>query len=191
VLLASLTALALTLRISALEGSGGDSDPLPDSALLAAAAAAPEPGDEDSASVGDADAADGADDLPLAAAADSDPAGDDGDPDGLSGADAVVAAPVRECCWTAADTLAALSGASPRARCIVRVEVGGVGWNPYAIGRQGERGVAQLHPRGLYPDFLRQGYTDAFNPYQSVAYLESALQRGLARHWAGVRLGMC
>jgi hypothetical protein len=89
-----------------------------------------------------------------------------------------------------ADTLAALDGASARAACIVRVETGGT-FDPNAVGAQGELGAAQLRPAGLLPDFYRQGYDDPFDPYRSVAYLDGALARGLARNWSPVLLGWC
>ena len=93
--------------------------------------------------------------------------------------------------YTAADVHTALRTASPRTACIVRHEVGGWGYDPYAVGSQGERGPAQLSPRGLLPDFYRRGYTDPFNPYQAIAYLEWALAAGLARNWSPVLLGRC
>ena len=93
--------------------------------------------------------------------------------------------------WTPADVLAAMATASPRARCIVRTEVGGVGYDPYAVGRSGELGPVQLHPRGKLPEFYARGYTDPFDPYQAVDYLDNALQRGQASHWSAVGLGWC
>lgn len=93
--------------------------------------------------------------------------------------------------WTPADVLAAMATASPRARCIVRTEVGGVGYDPYAVGRAGELGPVQLHPRGKLPEFYALGYTDPFSPVESIEYLERALARGQASHWSAVGLGWC
>ena len=108
--------------------------------------------------------------------------------------------------FTVADTRAALAGASARARCIVRYEVGGgtaeyVPYAPQTIGDAGTSfGVAQLHDSGgmaaserdgLLHDFYRRGWTDPMNPYQAVAYLDDALDRGLADHWSPVKRGLC
>lgn len=73
----------------------------------------------------------------------------------------------------------------------MRYEVGGVGYNPYARGSQGEQGAAQLHPQGKLSEFYGLGYTDPDNPYQAVAYLEDALRRGQANHWSPVVKGLC
>ncbi len=95
----------------------------------------------------------------------------------------VLTQPVAPRRWTPDDVRAAMAGASWCAQQIVRGEVGGVGFNPYAVGAAGELGSAQLHPRGLLPDFYQRGYSDPFSPYQAVSYLEGALARGLGRHW--------
>ena len=92
--------------------------------------------------------------------------------------------------YTADDTLTALETASPRARCIVRAETGGT-FNPHAVGRQGELGVAQLHPAGELRTFFRYGYGDPFDPYQAVEFLERRLAEGGARAWSPVLSGMC
>lgn len=90
--------------------------------------------------------------------------------------------------WTADDTFSALNGASPMAQCIVRYEVGGVGWDPHVVGRAGELGVAQLHPGGALPRFVRwaegQGlYADPFNPHLAVAFMEAEIAAGLGAQW--------
>jgi hypothetical protein len=104
----------------------------------------------------------------------------------------VVTAPVRACCWTAADVLAARATASPRARCIVDREVGGFGYSPWVVGRAGERGPVQLHPNGLLRDYLVWSAGQApENPYFAVPYLEHMLAQGQGGHWSPVRLGMC
>lgn len=97
-------------------------------------------------------------------------------------------APVR---FTPQDTLDALTTASARTGCVVRYEVGGVGWNPYAIGRAGEQGAAQLHPQGRLGDFYRKGYTDPFDPYQAVAYLDGELAAGRGGAWSPISRGLC
>jgi soluble lytic murein transglycosylase-like protein len=61
------------------------------------------------------------------------------------------------------------------------------GWNPRAVGAAGEQGLAQLHPRGLRPLFFTQGYTDPFDPYQSIEFLAWALANGYAAHWTCAR----
>lgn len=94
--------------------------------------------------------------------------------------------------YTAADVHAALRTASARARCIVRYEVGGLGYNPYAVGSQGERGPAQLHPRGLLPRYLQWSGGDApENPYKAVPFVDWGLANGYARHWSPVIRGLC
>jgi len=85
--------------------------------------------------------------------------------------------------YTSYDTHAAMDMHSSLAACIVTYEVGGVGYDPYAVGAAGEMGAAQLHPQGLYGDFLAQGYTDPYSPYQALDYLDDALDRGLGWNW--------
>ncbi len=97
-------------------------------------------------------------------------------------------APVR---FTPQDTLDALGGVSARTGCVIRYEVGGVGFNPYAIGRAGEQGAAQLHPQGRLGDFYRKGYTDPFDPYQAVAYLDAELAAGRGSAWSPISRGLC
>lgn len=85
--------------------------------------------------------------------------------------------------YTAADTRAAMEQHSWLAQCIVEVETGHT-LNPYSVGRAGELGVAQLHPRGLLPEFYDAGYTNPFSPYQSMDFLEDALARGEGPAWS-------
>ena len=59
--------------------------------------------------------------------------------------------------------------------------------NPSAVGRAGERGLFQLHPRGLLPDFYARGYSDPMNAWESADYAASAFARGLASHWTCAR----
>lgn len=101
-----------------------------------------------------------------------------------------VPAHAQETAYTAGDTLAAVEQYSEEfgvsyawLRSIVRCETGGT-FDPYSVGRQGERGAAQLHPRGELIRFYAWGYDDPFSPYQSVAFLAQRLSQGAARYWS-------
>lgn len=92
--------------------------------------------------------------------------------------------------YTSDDTLEAISEASATygvseawLRSIVRCETGG-SFSPYAIGRQGELGPVQLHPRGELPRFYAWGYGDPFDPYQAVPFLAQRINQGGARAWS-------
>jgi len=92
--------------------------------------------------------------------------------------------------YTADDTLAAIEqyadeqGVSYRwLLSIVRCETGGT-FDPYSVGRQGERGAAQLHPRGELIRFYAWGYDDPYSPYQSVRFLAQRITQGGARAWS-------
>lgn len=92
--------------------------------------------------------------------------------------------------YTADDTLAAIDEASSEIGVsaalltrVVRCETGGT-FNPYTVGRQGELGAAQLHPRGLLPTFYAWGYADPFSPYQSVRFLAQEITYGHLRAWS-------
>lgn len=68
---------------------------------------------------------------------------------------------------------------------ILRCETGG--WdrrviNGTKLGRQGERGMAQIHPRGLGPLFESRG--GDYSPSDSAYFLAWALVNGLGRHWS-------
>jgi hypothetical protein len=67
------------------------------------------------------------------------------------------------------------------AGCIVRLESDNL--DPYSVGRAGELGVAQLHPRGKLPEFYAFGYDNPFSPYQAMDYLDEALARGEGPAW--------
>lgn len=92
--------------------------------------------------------------------------------------------------YTAEDTIAAIDqyadeqGVS-RAylRRIVSCETGAT-FDPYSVGRQGELGAAQLHPRGRLRHFLALGYLDPFSPWQSVRYLAQEIRFGRASAWS-------
>lgn len=93
--------------------------------------------------------------------------------------------------WTPDDVRDALSRTSPTVACIVQRELGPQ-LDPYAVGAAGEIGPAQLLPvRGLLPDFqygawvdLAPAFRDPNSPYMAVAYLESALDRGMGPNWS-------
>mgnify|MGYP001559578115 FL=1 len=89
--------------------------------------------------------------------------------------------------WTADDVQQAIAWSTPWVRCVIRYEVGGVGYDPNVLGRAGEIGPGQLHPQGLLPDFVAEGFTDPNSPYQVTHYMEGAYQRGLAHHWTPAR----
>lgn len=92
--------------------------------------------------------------------------------------------------WTVEDTHLALARyGSARAECIVRVESQ---YQPYAVGDHGTSfGVAQWHRGGLLEWYFAQGYTDPFDPYQSVRGLQQALNAGMAHHWSAVTRRGC
>lgn len=89
--------------------------------------------------------------------------------------------------WTRDDTHEAIvrsaalySVSQSEMDCMVRVESN---FDPYAIGSQGELGAAQLHPQGALQDFYRRGYTDPFNPTQSMDYLAAEIAAGRGGKW--------
>lgn len=89
--------------------------------------------------------------------------------------------------FTPQDTLDALRTASPLAYCIVDYEVGrGRGiylpWDPNSVGEEGELGIAQLHPQGELNEFLKS-FDNPRNPYQSLEYLEWAINNGRLIYW--------
>lgn len=92
--------------------------------------------------------------------------------------------------YTTDDTFAALEQVSAETgvsyrylRSIVACETGGT-FAPYSVGRQGELGPAQLHPRGELVRFYAWGYSDPYSPYQAVGFLATRLQQGAARAWS-------
>ena len=92
--------------------------------------------------------------------------------------------------FTADDVTARLKTASPRASCIVRYETGGT-YDPNLIGKQGELGAAQLHPRGKLPAFYARGYSDPRDPVQAIEFLEEQIHIGQAGAWSPVARGLC
>jgi hypothetical protein len=92
--------------------------------------------------------------------------------------------------YTTSDTLAAIEQASLEIGVpttlltrIVRCETGGT-LDPYSVGRQGELGVAQLHPRGELRRFYAWQYTDPFSPYQSIRFLAQEITYGRVGLWS-------
>lgn len=96
----------------------------------------------------------------------------------------------QERAWTSDDTLAAIDEASAEIGVsqawlfrTVRCETGWT-FNPYARGRQGELGAAQLHPRGELLRFYAWGYDDPFSPYQSIRFMAQRFAMGGAGAWS-------
>jgi hypothetical protein len=92
--------------------------------------------------------------------------------------------------YTSDDTYAAIQEASDETgvsaaylTAVVQCETGG-NFSPYAVGRQGELGAVQLHPRGELRRFLAWGYTDPFSPYQAVRFLAQRIVQGGASAWS-------
>src|SRR4029434_2074114 len=77
---------------------------------------------------------------------------------------------------------------------IVRCETGGT-YDPYSVGRAGEKGGAPLHTRGELIRFYAWGYDNVWSPYQSVRFLAQRLAMGGARAWScaggGTRIETC
>jgi hypothetical protein len=92
--------------------------------------------------------------------------------------------------YTAEDTLQAIEQYSEEQDvsyrwlyAIVKCETAGT-FDPYSVGRQGELGAVQLHPRGELQRFYAWGYFDPFSPWQSVRFLAQRLAMGGARAWS-------
>lgn len=99
----------------------------------------------------------------------------------------------QEQAYTPDDTLQAIEDASGELGVssaflyrVVRCETGGT-FNPYAVGRQGELGPVQLHPRGRLPDFYARGYSNPFDPYEAVRYLAQEALAGRTYAWSCAR----
>src|SRR5439155_15537196 len=82
--------------------------------------------------------------------------------------------------FTPEQVLLRIASASAQVQCIVRHEVGGRDYDPYAVGGQGEQGPAQLHPQGKLVTFYAAGWTDPHDPNQAVSFLEAQLRAGQA-----------
>jgi hypothetical protein len=90
--------------------------------------------------------------------------------------------------YTPADTLDAIEQASANsgvsAAWLKRVIWCESKYYPYAVGRAGELGAAQLHPRGMLPVFYRMGYTNPYNPYDAAHFMADMFLVGRARAWS-------
>jgi hypothetical protein len=102
---------------------------------------------------------------------------------------ATTAGPVRASePWTSDDVFASMAAHSDVAACVVRYEIGGTGFDPYARGSAGELGPAQLLPGGQLDVFMARGYSDPFSPWQSLDFLDDAIARGEGRYWSTFHL---
>ena len=61
------------------------------------------------------------------------------------------------------------------------------GWNPWAIGSAGEKGLFQLHPRGELLGFYRRGYTDPFDVYEAADFTALRFAEGASGAWTCAR----
>jgi hypothetical protein len=101
-----------------------------------------------------------------------------------------LAAPARaQQSYTSEDTLNAIAEASAEIGVdydwlyrVVRCE--DPTFDPYAVGRQGELGPAQLHPRGLLPKFYALGYLDPHSPYQALRFMAQEFSYGRSYAWS-------
>jgi hypothetical protein len=162
VMVASLFVLALAAQPVGLEGHDDD--------VRAAGVALPPAADDAGAEDPGADDAVAAlDELAALAAGDAEDEADDA-PLAHSGR------------WTDADVRAALAGRATMVRRIIYCEVGRSGvYDPYAVGRAGEVGPAQLLPgrgNGL-SIFYSWGFDEPNNPWQAVAFVERVIERGM------------
>jgi len=57
-------------------------------------------------------------------------------------------------------------------------------YNPNAVGKAGEIGLAQLKPGGMLPLFYSMGYTNPWNPWQAAAFMNWAFTHGYAGRWS-------
>ena len=94
-------------------------------------------------------------------------------------------------CHSAADVLAMLPTVSVRAQCVIRIEIGGVGYDPNVYGAAREEGPGQLHPRGKLPLFLSESGGDQWSPYDVLPWVDGQIGKGQGRAWAGIRDGWC
>lgn len=92
--------------------------------------------------------------------------------------------------YTTDDTYAALDEVSAEFpvsyRYLYNVVGCETGWtfSPNVIGRQGEIGPVQLHPRGELTRFFEWGYLDPRSPYQSIRFLAQRILQGGASAWS-------
>ena len=94
--------------------------------------------------------------------------------------------------WTPEDVRAAQRSSSPVVAWIIETEVGGVGHDPYAVGRAGELGCAQLHPRGLLDEYLRwSGGADPMDCYTAARFVEHTVAQGRGCNWTAYKWRYC
>jgi soluble lytic murein transglycosylase-like protein len=90
---------------------------------------------------------------------------------------------VAEIVWERAEAW----GVSPSLMlAVARCEAPGL--NPYAVGRAGELGLYQLHPRGMLPVYWTLGYTDVWDPWQQADFAARMFAAGRAPAWSCYRL---
>lgn len=84
---------------------------------------------------------------------------------------------------------AALQSAHPREiACIFKAEIGGVGYNPYAVHSDpANQGPGGLRTNGLLPQFRAWGYTDHYDPYQVAEYIDRVLAEQRHSNWPYLR----
>lgn len=92
--------------------------------------------------------------------------------------------------YTPADTLAAIEQYTTEFHVpyrwvydVVACETGGT-FSNYLVGRAGEVGAVQLHPRGELPRFYDWGYLDPHSPWQSVRFLVQRYLYGGQGAWS-------
>jgi hypothetical protein len=56
--------------------------------------------------------------------------------------------------------------------------------NPAAVGRAGELGLFQLHPRGELRTFYARGYSDPHNVWEAADFAATRFAEGGARAWS-------
>jgi hypothetical protein len=59
--------------------------------------------------------------------------------------------------------------------------------NPWAVGRQGERGLFQLHPQGELRTFHARGYGDPFNAWEAADFAAARFAEGGSGAWSCAR----
>lgn len=91
--------------------------------------------------------------------------------------------------YTPSDTIAAIGQASAEIGVseawlyrTVDCETGGT-FDPYAVGKRGELGAAQLAPWGELRRFRDWGYLDPFSPYQAIRFMAQEFKAGRSEAW--------
>ena len=106
--------------------------------------------------------------------------------------------------WTSADVLHARNVVGGRAACVVDSEVGGVGYDPYAVSATHDRGPVQIHEGGaierdylaITPDVARQlGWRtptpSVWAPWKTITYLRWMISHGFGANWRAIAEGWC